>query len=153
MLRRLARRVFRDRSSNKNAKWVLPNGLPRTCSLVGDTHAHTRPEIHVLTPITVPVASEASHGDQELTESQRRLGDELRALVGGAYVHSSESSTRTYTQGARLGKGTALAVCQPGSLEEAVQVLQACVAADVAVIPQGSSTLSLTLSPCPEHHL
>ena len=43
-------------------------------------------------------------------------------------------------KGARLGQGSALAVCRPGTLQEAVDALRACVAADAIVIPQGANT-------------
>lgn len=36
-----------------------------------------------------------------------------------------------------VGKGHAMAVVRPGSLQEATQVLEACLEAGVAIIPQG----------------
>lgn len=39
-----------------------------------------------------------------------------------------------------VGRGLALAVVRPGTLNEAVQVLRACVAADTAITPQGAKT-------------
>lgn len=76
--------------------------------------------------------------DVALTEAQKVLSTELDGIVGSKYVR------RNYTQkGSRLGQGTALAHVSPGTMKEAVQVLKACVAADVAVLPQGANT-SLT---------
>lgn len=58
---------------------------------------------------------------------------------------------QNYTQkGSRLGKGTALAHVSPGTLKEAIKVLELCVAADVAVIPQGANT-SLTGASVPRN--
>ena len=53
---------------------------------------------------------------------------------------SGHSNLPAFTVGARVGKGEALAVCRPGSLREAVAVLRACVAVNVAMIPQGRNT-------------
>lgn len=64
----------------------------------------------------------------------------LEGIVGPGHVLTSSTSTNTYTTGARLGKGRALAVCRPGTLVEAVAALRACVAAGVAVVPQGRNT-------------
>ena len=44
----------------------------------------------------------------------------------------------TYETG-RLGKGTALLVAKPLSLREALQTLEICAKANVAVLPQGDS--------------
>jgi len=66
------------------------------------------------------------------------LPDVLEDIVGREYVK------RDYTQkGSRLGQGTSIAHVSPGTLNEAVAVLKACVAADVVVVPQGANT-SLT---------
>mmetsp|Transcript_33437 Transcript_33437/g.73149 ORF Transcript_33437/g.73149 Transcript_33437/m.73149 type:complete len:641 (-) Transcript_33437:432-2354(-) len=72
------------------------------------------------------------------TETQKAIPDTLEGIVGKKYV------TKNYRQkGSRIGQGTSLAYVQPGTLKEAVAVLKACVAADVAIIPQGANT-SLT---------
>jgi len=76
--------------------------------------------------------------DTPLTEAQKGLAKKLGGIVGSSYVKEN------YTQkGSRLGKGTALCYCQPATMSEAIKALQACVDADVAVIPQGANT-SLT---------
>lgn len=76
--------------------------------------------------------------DAPLTDSQRGLTDQLIEAVGSGHVK------RNYTQkGSRLGQGTSLAYVSPGTMREAIRALELCVAADVAVIPQGANT-SLT---------
>lgn len=75
----------------------------------------------------------------KFTEAHKQLPQALAAIVGTEHVLAGGSASQ-YTIGARVGKGEALAVCRPGTLEEAVAVLRVCVAADVAVIPQGRNT-------------
>ena len=70
-----------------------------------------------------------------ITDQQSLLPDALRKIVGGGNV-----TENVVQKGTRLGSGTALAVVSPGTLEEAVEVLKACVKAGVAVIPQGAKT-------------
>ena len=43
-------------------------------------------------------------------------------------------------RGSRLGRGVAHAVVRPGTIQEAIDCLQACVDGDVCVIPQGANT-------------
>lgn len=43
--------------------------------------------------------------------------------------------------GTMVGKGHAMAVVSPGSLRDAIQVLEACLDADVAILPQGRRTM------------
>eukprot|EP00428_Durinskia_dybowskii_P008077 CAMPEP_0170289438 /NCGR_PEP_ID=MMETSP0116_2-20130129/44786_1 /TAXON_ID=400756 /ORGANISM="Durinskia baltica, Strain CSIRO CS-38" /LENGTH=697 /DNA_ID=CAMNT_0010540875 /DNA_START=88 /DNA_END=2179 /DNA_ORIENTATION=+ len=79
------------------------------------------------------------------TENQKALPDRLAEVVGASYVK------RNYTQkGSRLGRGTSLAHVSPGTLAEAAEVLKLCVAADVAIIPQGANT-SLTGASVPRN--
>ena len=73
-----------------------------------------------------------------LTAAQAALVGSLRAVVGAEHVRTSNLAP--FTVGARMGKGEALAVVQPGTLQQAVDALQACVDADVAVVPQGANT-------------
>lgn len=65
---------------------------------------------------------------------------ELRGIVGDKYTLISPSQTRRYRTGFRFGCGNALAVVRPGTLVEQWKVLQACIAANVAVICQASNT-------------
>mmetsp|Transcript_34057 Transcript_34057/g.45004 ORF Transcript_34057/g.45004 Transcript_34057/m.45004 type:complete len:654 (+) Transcript_34057:103-2064(+) len=73
-----------------------------------------------------------------LTEAQATLPEKLKSLVGESNVLGG--TTTQYTKGSRLGHGTALAIARPGTLAEAIQVLEACVAAGVAIVPQGANT-------------
>jgi len=66
---------------------------------------------------------------------QTLLPKTLAGIVGAAHV--SEGAVQ---KGSRIGKGTAFVLVSPGSLEEAVEVLKACAAAGVAIIPQGANT-------------
>lgn len=65
---------------------------------------------------------------------------QLRRIVGPSHLLIGESATRRYRKGFRFGGGHALAVVRPGNLLEQWRVLQACVAANVAVISQASNT-------------
>lgn len=71
----------------------------------------------------------------ELTPAQLALKPKLVEIVGAANVHFSVDQ-----KGARLGSGEAFALVKPGSLQQAVDALQACVDADACVIPQGANT-------------
>mmetsp|Transcript_80826 Transcript_80826/g.142549 ORF Transcript_80826/g.142549 Transcript_80826/m.142549 type:complete len:652 (+) Transcript_80826:30-1985(+) len=70
-----------------------------------------------------------------LTDAQKELTQKLQGIVGKDHVAANVIET-----GTMVGSGQALAVVRPGSLEEAVEVLKACIAADVAVVPQGAKT-------------
>jgi len=84
--------------------------------------------------------------DVAVSDAQKGLADKLGNIVGSSYVR------KNYKQkGSRLGHGTALAYVQPGTLKEAVEVLQVCVKADVAILPQGANT-SLTGGSVPNEH-
>eukprot|EP00658_Telonema_sp_P-2_P031284 TRINITY_DN23451_c0_g1_i1.p1 TRINITY_DN23451_c0_g1~~TRINITY_DN23451_c0_g1_i1.p1 ORF type:complete len:258 (-),score=42.22 TRINITY_DN23451_c0_g1_i1:25-798(-) len=74
----------------------------------------------------------------------------LRSLVGSEMCIRDRSRAVTL-KGARLGRGEALAVVQPGTIEEALASLQACVDADACVVPQGANT-SLTGGGVPRPH-
>jgi len=72
------------------------------------------------------------------TDAQKALPDQLATVVGSGNVKRNHSQ-----KGSRIGKGTSIAFVSPGTLSEAVKVLELCVAADVAIVPQGANT-SLT---------
>ncbi|CAJ1419776.1 unnamed protein product [Effrenium voratum] len=81
----------------------------------------------------------------DLTAAQKALPEKLRAIVGKQHVAENVIET-----GTMVGQGHALLVARPGTLKEAqevqvrlvlgMQVLKACVEADVAVYPQGAKT-------------
>mmetsp|Transcript_114751 Transcript_114751/g.335550 ORF Transcript_114751/g.335550 Transcript_114751/m.335550 type:complete len:691 (-) Transcript_114751:42-2114(-) len=83
--------------------------------------------------------------ESPMTEAQSKLTGKLESIVG-----SSNIKRNADMKGSRLGRGTAMVMVKPGSMKEAVEVLQACVAADVAVIPQGANT-SLTGASVPRN--
>ena len=64
----------------------------------------------------------------------------LRAIVGGPNVLADSQATQRYCKGIRCGEGTALAVVRPRSLVEQWKVLEACVAANAAIIVQAANT-------------
>jgi D-lactate dehydrogenase len=64
----------------------------------------------------------------------------LRSIVGRRHVLTSTADKRRFCAGFRTGEGDCLAVVRPGSLVELWGVLQACVAADCAIILQAANT-------------
>ena len=68
------------------------------------------------------------------------LIDRLRTIAGNAHVYVGGRATRRFRTGYRYGDGEIAAAVQPGSLVEQWRVLQACVAADVAIILQAANT-------------
>lgn len=71
---------------------------------------------------------------------QNALIEKLKSVVGAGYTLTDEAKKQAYTKGFRFGSGEAIAVVRPASLFEIWQVLQACVAADVAIIMQAANT-------------
>jgi D-lactate dehydrogenase len=63
------------------------------------------------------------------------LVPKLESIVGASGVRCS-----VQLKGARIGLGEAFAVVSPATVEHALEALQACVDADVCVIPQGANT-------------
>jgi D-lactate dehydrogenase (quinone) len=86
-----------------------------------------------------------------MTDAPADLPSRLRAIVGGPHVRTGARATRRFTTGYRFGSGAVLAVVRPGSLVELWRVLQACVAAQVIVIPQSANT-GLTGGSTPDGH-
>lgn len=72
-------------------------------------------------------------------DGQPAVVEALESVLGRRWVLTG-AATEPYVTGARLGHGKAVAVALPGTVAEAVAVLQACVDAGVAVIPQGRNT-------------
>ena len=69
------------------------------------------------------------------------LTDALRDIVGDRHCLTDASLRAGYeTDWTRRFSGTALAVVRPGSLEEVAEVLRACSAARIGVVPQGGNT-------------
>ena len=70
-----------------------------------------------------------------LNEKQHTVMPKLASIVGAAHVERDVEQ-----RGSRLGRGVAHAVVRPGTIQEAIDCLQACVDGDVCVIPQGANT-------------
>ncbi|MEN5299542.1 D-lactate dehydrogenase [Brucella sp. TWI559] len=68
------------------------------------------------------------------------LIQKLQEIVGRRYLHIGDTSTRRFRKGYRYGDGQVLAAVEPGTLVEQWRVLEACVAADVAIIFQAANT-------------
>lgn len=83
---------------------------------------------------------EAAHVKSERLSNPSALMGILKSIVGAQHVLTGDNQTFRFRKGFRFGTGQALAVIQPGSLLEQYQVMKACVAANVIVIPQASNT-------------
>lgn len=69
------------------------------------------------------------------------LQQQLAAIVGPAHVLAGETELVPYlTDWRGRYRGRALALVKPGSTDEVVAVVQACVAAGVPMVPQGGNT-------------
>lgn len=68
------------------------------------------------------------------------LIQQLQDIVGRRFVHTGARGTRRFRRGYRYGDGEVLAAVEPGTLVEQWRVLEACVAADVAIIFQAANT-------------
>ena len=76
-----------------------------------------------------PMGWRACCDGKPLTVAQEALRPKLREIVGAAHVVEQVEQ-----KGSRLGAGVAFAVVKPGSLQEALDCLQACVDADCCVV-------------------
>ena len=70
-----------------------------------------------------------------LTDSQKGLPAKLEGIVGSGGVRQSVNM-----KGARIGSGTAFLEVKPSTIQQALDVLQACVDANACIIPQGANT-------------
>merc|ERR1719460_906028 len=84
---------------------------------------------------SLPSGWRACCDSRALTPAQEALPDKLSGIVGAANVQRSVEQ-----KGSRLGKGEAFVVVKPGSLQQALDALQACVEADTCILPQGANT-------------
>ena len=103
----------------------LPKGYPLACC--GD-HSH-----HETTSCELP----------ELLPQHQALVKTLKRIVGKKnLLDGREENTQTaaFLKGARLGKGTALAIVRPTSLKQVQEIVQESVDAGCAVLVQGSNT-------------
>lgn len=72
----------------------------------------------------------------------------LKTIVGNKFVYTKTRKTAYYRSGFRSGRGEALAVVFPGTLQEQWDVLKACVTSKCAIIMQATKT-GLTEGSCP----
>lgn len=76
----------------------------------------------------------------------------LRRIVGRRHVLTGAIAKTPYCRGFRIGQGNALGVARPASLLELWQVLECCVASDVAIIMQAANTgLTGGSTPLPQY--
>ena len=122
---------FGMKHQRESANRALPSGFPKTCS-----HEYTQQALNNITPQRHMYMEESN--TNMLTKIQLQFPDKVKKIVGPNNVTTNELLT-----GARIGKGVAYCVIHPNTLSEAVNVLQACSNANVAVIPMGKNT-SLT---------
>jgi D-lactate dehydrogenase len=124
---------------------VLPDSFPRACccdtSLFSKKTTECEPYKFSRTT-TNNNNSPRIHSDaQQNSYFSSSLVEKLRSIVGQNNVYANgDSQQNIYLKGARMGNGKALAVCRPGTLQEAVDSLRAIVDAGAIVIPQGANT-------------
>ena len=70
----------------------------------------------------------------------RGLIKQLRDVVGGNQIHTTDVSKKSFSKGFRFGAGEVLAVVKPETLLEVWELLQICVKNDVIVITQAANT-------------
>lgn len=68
------------------------------------------------------------------------LLDSLRVIVGGAHVLTDGDLTAYELDWRKRERGKALAVVRPQTTEQVAQVVKACAAARVSIVPQGGNT-------------
>jgi D-lactate dehydrogenase len=70
----------------------------------------------------------------------RDLIKQLRDVVGGNQIHTTDVSKKSFSKGFRFGAGEVLAVVKPETLLEVWELLQICVKNNVIVITQAANT-------------
>ena len=70
----------------------------------------------------------------------RDLIKQLRDVVGGNQIHTTDVGKKSFSKGFRFGAGEVLAVVKPETLLEVWELLQICVKNDVIVITQAANT-------------
>jgi len=68
------------------------------------------------------------------------LLDSLRAIVGGTHVLTDGDLTAYELDWRKRERGKALAVVRPQTTEQVAQVVKACAAARISIVPQGGNT-------------
>jgi len=160
----MAAYFYQTQPPRQSTSSVLPESFPRSCCCDATLFSHqpsscapaTSPIITTsitnqrrtnftnITPVANTTASSPPRVHANANQNSyfsTNLVEKLRSIVGSNNVYAQgDSQQNVYLKGARLGQGTALAVCRPGTLQEAVDSLRAIVEADAIVIPQGANT-------------
>ena len=120
----------------------LPKGYPLACC--GDhttsetSQPHSQPHSH-----SAHSADCTSCESPELSPEHQNLVKILKRIVGNKnFLNGREETTETaaYLKGARMGKGSALAIVRPKKLRQIQEIVQEAVDAGCAVLVQGSNT-------------
>ena len=69
--------------------------------------------------------------------SAQALQERLRQIVGAAHVLCDGDLSAWEQDWRKRARGKALAVVRPGSTAEVAEVVRACAAAGVSIVPQG----------------
>ena len=110
--------------ASQQSKRVLPSGVPRACCSCDAPESKCPSKI-------------------DLTPEQASLPAKISKIVGPSNILSGleeDSNNTIYLKGARLGRGKALAIVTPTSLQDAVKALEVVVNSDCVVVPQGANT-------------
>lgn len=76
----------------------------------------------------------------EQTLEQLEFLEELRAIVGAAYVHTDGDLSAYETDWRRRSHGKALAVVRPGTSDEVAKIVRLCAEHRVPIVPQAGNT-------------
>ena len=68
-------------------------------------------------------------------DMQIKIGSRFEGVATSVYI---TQRTRAEETGTMVGKGHAMVVVRPGTLQETMKVLEACLNAEVAILPQGA---------------
>jgi D-lactate dehydrogenase len=73
-------------------------------------------------------------------KDKSKLIFELKNIVGGNYIITSEWGKEPFSKGWRYGDGNALAVVKPGKLIEIWEILKLCVENELIILMQAANT-------------
>eukprot|EP00535_Pseudo-nitzschia_heimii_P011572 CAMPEP_0197196522 /NCGR_PEP_ID=MMETSP1423-20130617/32402_1 /TAXON_ID=476441 /ORGANISM="Pseudo-nitzschia heimii, Strain UNC1101" /LENGTH=700 /DNA_ID=CAMNT_0042650327 /DNA_START=186 /DNA_END=2288 /DNA_ORIENTATION=- len=128
------------RTPEENARIEqLPKGYPLACcadhETSGSSHSHSHSHWH---------SAESTRCEiPDLAPEHQKLVKALRRIVGNKqFLDGREQTTETasYLKGARLGRGSALAIVRPTKLRQVQEIVQETVDAGCVVLVQGSNT-------------
>ena len=128
------RQSFRTPEEEERVK-QLPKGYPLACcgdNMSATTHSQST---NCTSCDSTETALSAEH--QELIKTLKRIVGGKANLLDG---REETTETANYLKGARMGRGTALAIARPTKLKQVPELVQAAVDAGCAVLVQGSNT-------------